>query len=113
LLNGYSSVNITKLDVLTGIKEIQIGTAYKINGRRLPPGEMPATLEELAKVEVEYETVEGWTEDISKARTFSELPPAAQNYIKRVEELIDIPVTWIGVGAGRHDMTTKGFNFEF
>jgi adenylosuccinate synthase len=55
----------------------------------------------------------GWTEDITKCRHFSELPPAAQDYIERVEELIDVPVSWIGVGAGRHDMATKGFKFNF
>jgi adenylosuccinate synthase len=112
MINGYSSINITKLDVLTGLDELKIGVAYKISDRVLKPGEMPATLEELSKVSVVYESHPGWNEDISKARTFEELPKNAQSYVKRLETLIGIPVSWIGVGAGRYDMATKGFTLS-
>ena len=104
MVNGYSSINITKLDVLSGFKEIQIGTHYTVNGTRLPDGHMPATIPELAKVQVEYETVPGWMCDISKAKSFADLPANAQKYVKRVEELLNIPVSYIGVGPGREEM---------
>jgi len=69
-----------------------------------PLNHMPSSLEVFAKVTVVYETVPGWKEDISKARSLSELPVAAQNYIKRIEQLCGVPVRYIGVGAGREDI---------
>ncbi len=60
----------------------------------------------LAQVQVEYETLPGWMSDISQCRTFGELPVNAQNYVRRIEELTDIKVKFIGVGAGRDDMIT-------
>ena len=56
MLNNYSGLNITKLDVLDALKEVKIGVAYKINGKVLPPGAMPSTLESLKAVEVVYES---------------------------------------------------------
>jgi adenylosuccinate synthase len=55
----------------------------------------------LDKVECVYRTVPGWKEDISKARTFEELPVNAQNYVKMIEEASGVPVKWIGVGPER------------
>ncbi len=55
-LNNFNSINITKLDVLDDIPELQIGVAYKINGKLLPPGAMPSTIDDLAEVEVVYES---------------------------------------------------------
>ena len=109
MLNNYKSINITKLDVLDNLDEIKLGVAYKINGEILPYGAMPASLENLAKVEVVYETFPGWKTDIAHCRTFEELPKEAQNYINRIEELVKCPVSWIGVGVGREDMAVKGF----
>jgi adenylosuccinate synthase len=109
MLNNYSSLNITKLDVLSDLDELQIGVAYTLHGKRLQPGMMPSVLEDLAEVKVEYETMKGWKCDISKARSFAELPANAQAYLKRVEQLCGVPVSWVGVGAGRLDMATNGF----
>jgi len=81
LLNGYTSFNLTKMDILTGIHELKIAVGYRYNGEKLPS--MPASLEVLSKVEVEYITVPGWTEDIAHARKFEELPAAAQVTLKR------------------------------
>jgi len=103
-VNGYTSINITKLDVLSTFPEIKIGTHYRVNGKRLPDGHMPSTLQELAAVEVEYETLPGWQCDISKVESFKELPAAAQNYLKRIEELVGVPISYVGVGAGREAM---------
>jgi adenylosuccinate synthase len=103
-INGYTSLNITKLDVLSGFDEIKIGTHYTIDGKRLPEGHMPSTIPELAKVKVEYETVPGWKSDISKVKSFAELPVNAQKYVSRVEELVGVPVSYIGVGPARNEM---------
>jgi len=99
MLNGYTSLNLTKLDILTGYDEIKIGVAYKYESKRLPS--VPASLEILTHVTVEYETLPGWKEDISKCRKYSELPLNAQKYIKRVEALCQVPIKWVGVGAAR------------
>lgn len=78
MLNGYTSINMTKLDVLDDLEELKIGVAYKIDGKTLPPGSIPSTLAELEKVEVEYETLPGWKQSIAHCRDFSELPAEAQ-----------------------------------
>ena len=105
-INGYDSLNITKLDVLTGLPTIKIATSYTLQGRTLPAGYMPATLNELGAVQVVYEEVPGWSEDISRCRSIQQLPANAQNYLKRIEQLTGVPVSWVGVGAGREDMAT-------
>jgi adenylosuccinate synthase len=109
MINSYGSINLTKLDVLDDLDEVKLGVAYKINGQRLLPGQMPSTLEDLYAVEVEYETMPGWKTDISKCRTFKELPSEAQHYVNRIEELVGCPVSFIGVGAGREDMAVAEF----
>jgi adenylosuccinate synthase len=88
---------------------VDAGVAYSLNGKRLPPGLMPSVLEDLAQVKVEYESFPGWKCDISKARTYEELPVNAQKYLQRVEQLVKVPISWVGVGAGRLDMATNGF----
>jgi len=105
-LNGFTSMNITKLDVLTGLNTIRIGVKYKdkVTGKLLPEGSFPAHLDDLANVEVQYEDLPGWTEDLSKARSFKDLPKAAQHYLNRVSELCGVPISWVGVGPGREDM---------
>lgn len=63
MFNGYTSLNMTKLDVMSDLDELKIGTHYTINGKRIDY--MPPTVEELAKVEVEYITLPGWKSNIS------------------------------------------------
>merc|ERR1719410_2261347 len=86
LINNYTSLNITKLDILNGFKEIKLGIKYRIGKRVLQYGEMPSTMGELEQVEVEYETVPGWQSDISLCKTYEELPQTCKDYLKRVEE---------------------------
>ncbi|KAG0016940.1 hypothetical protein BGZ82_000896 [Podila clonocystis] len=102
IINGYTSINITKLDILDQLDEIKIGVAYKVDGEILEG--FPANLSLLERVEVMYETVPGWKTDISKCRTFEDLPANAQSYIRRIEALCGVPVEWIGVGVDREDM---------
>ena len=110
LINGFTSINLTKIDVLTGIPELKIGKAYKYKGNYL--ASMPASLEVLSNVEVEYEILPGWTEDISNCKTFEELPENCQKYILRVQELLGIPIRWIGVGPNRADVIDRGEGWD-
>lgn len=99
-LNGYTEINLTKLDVLSHFDTLKIGVAYISRGRRMTY--YPASLNVLAGVEVEYIEMEGWKPvDISDVRKFHDLPPQAQSYVLKVEELLNVPVTSIGVGPSR------------
>ncbi len=109
LLNNYSSFNITKLDVLDDLEEIRVGVSYSIDGQTLPYGAMPSTLEELAKVQVQYETLPGWKTSIAQCKTWEELPENAQKYVEFVEKVVGVPVSWVGVGPARDAMVAKGF----
>lgn len=104
-INRFESLNLTKLDVLSGFPELKIGVEYRYQGKTVPS--FPSHLEVLANVEVVYETLPGWSEDISAARTFEDLPQEAKNYITRIEEIVKVPIRWIGVGAGRDEMIQR------
>jgi adenylosuccinate synthase len=105
MINEYSSLCLTKLDVLSGLEELKIGVKYKLNGKELES--FPGNLEDLEKVEVVYETMPGWKADISKVREFGKLPENAQKYVLRIEEIVGVPIKWIGVGPGRDDIVLK------
>jgi len=98
-LSGVTELCLTKLDVLSGLDEIQVCVGYKLNGKDATYADIDAY--ELGKVDCVYRTAKGWTEDISKARTFEELPANAQAYVKMIEEAAGVPVKWIGVGPER------------
>ncbi|KRX01150.1 P-loop containing nucleoside triphosphate hydrolase [Pseudocohnilembus persalinus] len=105
MLNNYSSINLTKLDILSEFEEIKIGANYKLNGKVIDF--MPSTIEEYANVEVEYVTVPGWKKDISGISNFDDLPQEAKNYIKKVEELSGVPVSWVGTGPERESIALQ------
>jgi len=99
-INDFHSICLTKLDCLNVLDEIKLGVGYKFQGESLST--MPSNLETLAHVEVEYETFPGFKgTDISKCRKFEELPDSAQKYVLRIEEVLGVPVQWIGVGPER------------
>ena len=98
-LSGTTELCLTKLDILSGLEELQVCTGYTLNGQAVRYADVDAY--GLDNVEKVYITVPGWTEDISQARNFEELPANAQNYVKMVEEAAGIPVKWIGVGPER------------
>jgi len=102
LINGYDTLNLTKLDVLDGLDEINIGVAYVVDGHALPA--FPADLDILAKVDVEYITVPGWKTRISALRKYEDLPEKCRAYVETIEERMGVPVEWIGVGPGREAM---------
>ena len=98
-LNGLTGLTITKLDVLGGLDQLHICTSYEYNGRILDT--FPASLKVLAECQPRYETMPGWTEDISKIRRYEELPSNAQRYLERIAELTDTPLQIISVGPQR------------
>jgi len=98
-LSGVTELCLTKLDVLSGLDEIQVCTGYKLTGQPVRYADVDAY--GLTGVELEYKTVKGWKEDIGQARSFEELPVHAQNYVKMIEESAEVPVKWIGVGPER------------
>ncbi|MDX1378764.1 MAG: adenylosuccinate synthase, partial [Anaerolineales bacterium] len=98
-LSGTTELCLTKLDVLSGLDELQVCTGYTRNGQPVRYADVDAY--GLDKVECVYQTVKGWGEDISKARSFEDLPVDAQNYVKMVEEAVGVPVKWIGIGPER------------
>jgi adenylosuccinate synthase len=98
-LNGLTGLAITKLDVLGGLKELKICTAYRHKGRTIDT--FPADLSILEQCEPVYETVQGWDEDISRITDFTELPGAVLRYLKRIEGLCGVPVQIVSVGPQR------------
>lgn len=98
-LNGPTEIALTKLDVLGGLDELRLCVAYRYKGAEMeyPPQEENA----MAHVEPVYETMPGWSGDISGCRAYGDLPQAARDYIGRIEELLGIPVRIVSVGPDR------------
>lgn len=101
-LNGFNALNLTKLDVLRGVDTLKIATSYLVDGVEL--NSMPFNDEQFDKVEVVYEEMPGFSEDISEVRSFDDLPENAQNYVLEIEKLVGVKITSIGVGPERHQM---------
>ena len=99
-LNSLSGIALTKLDVLSGLPLVKVCIAYDIDGVRRE--DVPLTLTEYEKAVPVYEEMEGWMEDLSDAREVSDLPKAAQKYVRRLEELTGVEITLISVGADRN-----------
>ncbi|GAA4859229.1 adenylosuccinate synthase [Kitasatospora terrestris] len=98
-VNGLTDFFLTKLDVLTGWEQIPVCVAYEVDGRRVE--ELPYNQSDFHHAKPIYETLPGWSEDISKAQTFADLPKNAQAYVKALEEMSGAPISAIGVGPGR------------
>jgi len=100
-VNGLTDFFLTKLDVLTGWEKIPVCVAYEIDGVRVE--ELPASQTDFHHAKPIYEYLPGWKEDISKARSISELPKNAQAYVKFLEEISGAPMSAIGVGPVRDE----------
>ena len=98
-LNGLTGLAITKLDVLGGLDELKICTAYECDGEVLDF--FPANLEKLARCKPIYETLPGWQEDISQVRHLDDLSQNVQSYLKRIEALTGARIQIVSVGPGR------------
>lgn len=98
-VNGMTDMVVTKLDVLTGRERIPVAVAYDVKGRRFD--EMPDDQSDFHHATPVYEYLDGWTEDISGAREFDDLPDAAQRYLLHLEEISGTRISSVGVGPGR------------
>lgn len=101
-LNGYDSIAITKLDVLTGIEKIRLALGYTLDGKQL--SDMPAMASLLGKVEVQYQDFDGWDQQLVTCKKFSDLPKNAQNYLKAIEDFSSSKISLISVGAERDEI---------
>jgi adenylosuccinate synthase len=104
-VNGLDGLAVTKLDVLDGMEELQICTAYRCGGATLT--EFPGEIAQLAACEPVYESISGWDEPTKGVRTFSDLPKRAQAYIARLEELSGVPATILSTGSAREDTIVR------
>jgi adenylosuccinate synthase len=100
-VNGITDLVVTKLDILSGLEKVPICVGYDIDGVRVD--DMPMTQTAFHHAQPIYEELDGWWEDISKARTVAELPDNARRYIDRIEELSGTRVSVVGVGPGREE----------
>jgi len=103
-VNGVTDFFLTKLDVLSGLERIPVCVAYDVDGVR--HDEMPATQTEFHHAKPILEYFPGWKEDITSAKTFEDLPPNAQAYVKKLEEMSGARISAIGVGPGRDQTLT-------
>lgn len=102
MVNGYTAIALTKLDILDVLPEIKIGVSYRLNGKELH--HFPTNTAELAAVEVDYITMPGWLTSTEDVRSFDDLPENARKYVELIEEKLELPVRWIGVGKERDSM---------
>jgi adenylosuccinate synthase len=104
-LNGMTEAALTKLDMLDPLPEIRVCVGYRLGDRELTAP--PAQLDQYMAVEPVYEILPGWQTDTSHAASFADLPPAAQRYVERIEELIGVPITMIGIGPARRQLVWR------
>jgi adenylosuccinate synthase len=104
-INGLDGIALTKLDVLDGLREIQVCHAYQRNGEML--NDYPADIRHLADCKPVYETMSGWSRPTAGLRSFDELPPEAKRYIARLEEVSGVAVALISTGSDRADTIVR------
>jgi adenylosuccinate synthase len=105
-VNGLDALALTKLDVLDGLAELKVCTAYRCRGATLT--EMPGDLAQLAACEPVYETLTGWSAPSAGVRDFEKLPREARSYIGRLEEITGVPAAVISTGSAREDTIVRG-----
>lgn len=105
-VNGLTEIVLTKLDVLGGLERLKVCVAYEGECGRLE--HFPADLALLQRCRPLYEELPGWSEDISGARTFADLPPAARGYVEWIEAHLGLPVTLVSVGPERSQTIVRG-----
>ncbi|KAH8306529.1 hypothetical protein KR018_009176 [Drosophila ironensis] len=103
LLNGYTCICLTKLDILDTLPEIKVAVEYrKAGGAKLD--HFPGTIAELGSIQVGYAELPGWQTSTEDIRDFQELPENAQHYVRFLERQLNVPVRWVGVGKGRESI---------
>jgi adenylosuccinate synthase len=100
-VNGLDALALTKMDVLDGMPELQICTAYRCDGTTLT--EFPGDIAQLGRCEPVYETMPGWNAPSAGIKRYADLPKDAQRYIARLEELTGLPAAVLSTGSARED----------
>ncbi len=100
-VGGIDGIALTKLDVLDGFGELKIGVGYMLRGKRID--HFPANAADQAAVEPVYESIAGWSESSRGARSWAKLPAQAIKYVRRIEELIEAPLTLLSTSPERED----------
>jgi adenylosuccinate synthase len=99
-ISGATELSVMLLDVLSGLETLQVAVAYEDeSGRRIP--EFPGHLDDLARCRPVYETLPGWAEDITGARSWADLPARARDYVRFIAEQVKVPVSIVSVGPDR------------
>jgi adenylosuccinate synthase len=99
-INGINEMAVMKLDVLSGLSHLKIGIAYRLGGRVCKT--YPSSIYEFSNCQPVYQTMKGWVEDLSNVRRWKDLPLAARNYLKRLEDLMETPIRIVSIGSKRH-----------
>jgi len=107
-LAGYSSIALTKLDVLDGFERIRICTAYRDPADGREWATVPASTSAFLRFEPVYQDLPGWKADTTGCRAFEELPANARAYVERLEELAGVPIRYVSVGPERAQMIVRG-----
>ncbi|MCC2680503.1 MAG: Adenylosuccinate synthetase [Nitrosospira multiformis] len=114
-INGVSGLCVTKLDVMDGVETLRLGVGYKLTGNGEEEkfsGIMPVGAEELASCEPVYEEMPGWSGSTVGIRNFEQLPMAARNYLKRMEEVCEVSIDMISTGPDREETIVLRHPFE-
>jgi adenylosuccinate synthase len=98
-LNGLTELFLTKLDVLSGFGTLKICTGYRADGQEFD--DFPPHQSLFHRAQPVYEQLDGWNEEIDEVRSFEDLPKAAQAYVRRIEALVEVPVSVVSVGPAR------------
>ena len=100
-VGGINGLALTKLDVLDGLTELKVCVGYTIDGQMVK--RLPAAPRAQARALPVFETMEGWTGSTRGARSWAELPAQAIKYVRRIEELVEAPVTLLSTSPERDD----------
>ncbi len=105
IVNGFTALAMNKLDILSGLAELPVATAWRIDGKLT--GDFPMTLGEIERAEPVYQVLPGWQEDITGVRSFDGLPDNARRYVDFVESRVEVAVELISVGPGRDETIAR------
>ncbi|ORY83051.1 adenylosuccinate synthetase [Protomyces lactucae-debilis] len=106
LINGYTALNITKLDVLDTFEELQVAVSYEIDGK-VVDDYFPADLNAVERAKVNYKTFKGWNCCTTGITEYDALPAEAKAYVEFIEKFVGVPVGMVGVGPSRNSMLLK------
>jgi adenylosuccinate synthase len=109
-INGVSGMCLTKLDVLDGLEKLKLCTGYKLDGKTTDI--FPVGAEDAARCEPIYEEMPGWSESTVGAKSLAKLPANARAYVKRIEELVGVPMDMVSTGPDREETIVLRHPFE-